>query len=83
MIMQMTAKFQRSRDALGGVVEKPNKEVHCSSASGVLAGYCREGGWLGRAQMDSTGRFENTLERSKGRKKGRKAQVACLLPSQA
>lgn len=83
LIIQMTAKFQRSRDALGGVVEESNKEGHCSSVSGVLAGYCREGGWLGRAQMDSMRRFENILERSKWRKKGRKAQVACLLPSQA
>lgn len=83
LVIQMTAKFQRSRDALGGVVEKPNKEGHCSSVSGVLAGYCREGGWLGMTQMDSMGRFESTLERSKWRKKRRKAQVACLLPSQA
>lgn len=61
----MTAKFQRNRDGLGGVVEESNKEGHCSSVSGVLGGYCRDGGWLGRAQTDSTGRFESTLERSK------------------
>lgn len=81
----MTAKFQRSRDALGGVVEKPNhflpKEGHCSSVSGVLAGYCREGGWLGMTQMDSMGWFEKYPREIKMEEEGKEG-TGSLLASQ-